>query len=532
MNKNKPWPNALARTWRALGRATGRIPGGGRLARALTRAWLAYRSDVPVIVISGSSGKTTTCLLLQSLLAERFEVFGTRDNDNLDCHQHRHVLRLGFRRRRRQALVLEAGIQSTLNSARWNAAVVSDVLILTTIGHTHLQWLRDREGVFEQKRALLGGLKAGGTLLVNADDAFLRTLRGDTRAVTFGVEEEADFRAAGLEADALGVRFDMVRGGRVLARIECGLLGRHYVYPLLAAAACALLLELDADAIRQGLGQFCPAPSRVSVRREHGWTILDDTYSSNPEAAWAALEAMYLLEGRKIAVLGSMLELGERGPELHRDLGRRLARAFPDLHRLFGYAPLSEFILQGAVEAGFPRERTFQTDSKFELLSRLDDVLQAGDVVLVKGSNELALGDVVRRLGSPWFITPLDAMPSPRAVGAVGAYRIRDRRHAGIDLPAEPGTPVRAMADGTIEYAGRDGPYGRVIRIRHFTNTVSVYAHLDAILCRRGPVVMGQVIGRSGRTGIPTGLGDYDYPHLHVELRVNGVPQDPSTYWD
>ncbi|MBP7829470.1 MAG: peptidoglycan DD-metalloendopeptidase family protein [Kiritimatiellae bacterium] len=520
-----------ARLARAAGRATGLIPCGGRLARGLTRAWLAWRSDVPVVVISGSSGKTTTCLLLQALLAERFAVVGTRDNDNLDCHQHRHVLRLGLRRRR-QALVLEAGIQSDRNAARWNQAVRSDFLILTTIGHTHLQWLHDRQGVFEQKRALLDGLKPGGTLLVNADDDLLRALRTDPRTLTFGIESEADFRAAGLEADARGIRFNLVRGGRVLARIESDLLGRHYAYPLLAAAACASLFDLDAGAIQRGLARFRPAPSRISIGRERGWTVLDDTYSSNPEAAWAALEALHLLEGRKIAVLGTMLEQGERGPELHRALGRRLAAGFPELHRLLGYGPLSELIVAGAVEAGFPAERTFQTDSKFELLAQLDRVVQPGDAVLIKGSNQLMLGDVVRRLGAPWFTAPLENMPAVRAVGAFGAYRIPDRRHEGLDLPAEPGTPVRAMAEGTVYFAGRDGPYGRCVRIRHFANTVSVYAHLDAILCRRGPVALGAIIGRTGRSGIPAGIGDYDYPHLHVELRVNGIPQDPSPYYE
>ncbi|HOW97058.1 MAG TPA: Mur ligase family protein [Kiritimatiellia bacterium] len=528
--------NGAGTGWRAgarkaAGLVSGWIPGGGPLLRAATRAWLAYRSDVPVILISGSSGKTTTCLLLQSLLAERCETVGTRDNDNIDCHQHRFVFRLGARRRR-QILVLEAGIQSASNAPRWNAAVASDVLILTMIGHTHLQWLHSREGVFEQKKALLGALKPGGTLLVNADDDLLGTLRSDPRAKTFGVEQEADFRARNVEADARGVRFDLVREGRVLARIESELLGRHAVYPLLAAASCASLFGLDAEAMRRGLARFRPAPSRVSVGTNREWTVLDDTYSSNPEAAWAALEAMHLLDGRKVVVLGSMLELGERGPDLHRELGRRLARAFPGIQRLFGYAPLSEFILQGAVEAGFPAERTAQTDSKFELLARLEDELRPGDVALFKGSNQLALGDVIRRLGRPWFAPPIEAMPAPRAVGAFGAYRIADRRHEGIDLPAEPGTPVRAMADGEIRRAGWNGAYGRAVRIRHFTNTVSLYAHLDRIVRRRGPVAMGEIIGYSGRTGIPRGLGDYDYPHLHVELRVNGVAQDPSVYWD
>ena len=516
---------------KAAGLVSGWIPGGGPLLRTATRAWLAYRSDVPVILISGSSGKTTTCLLLQSLLAERFETVGTRDNDNIDCHQHRFVFRLGVRRRK-QVLVLEAGIQSPSNAPRWNAAVASDMLILTTIGHTHLQWLHDRQGVFEQKKALLCGLQPGGTLLVNADDDLLRSLRSDPRARTFGVEQEADFRARNVEADARGTRFDLVREGRILARIESDLLGRHSVYPLLAAASCASLFGLDAEAIRRGLARFQPAPSRVSVGRHGEWTVLDDTYNSNPEAAQAALEALHLLDGRKIVVLGSMLELGERGPELHRELGRRLAGAFPGIHRLFGYAPLSELIIQGAVEAGFPAERTSWTDSKFELLARLDDTLQPGDVVLFKGSNGLALHDVIRRLGRPWFAPPIEALPAPRAVGAFGAYRIPDRRHEGVDLPAEPGTPVRAMADGVIRRAGWDGAYGRAVRIRHFTNTVTLYAHLDRIVRRHGPVALGEVIGYSGRSGIPRGLGDYDYPHLHVELRVNNIPQDPSAYWD
>ncbi|HZR81104.1 MAG TPA: Mur ligase family protein [Candidatus Binatia bacterium] len=497
---------------------------------AVARLHRRLHPDVPLVVVTGSTGKTTTHALVARVLAERFSVIATGDRDNSDLQFHRYVLR--SRSKANHALVLEAGIQRPGNAARWNRAIDPDVVLLTNVGDSHLAWLGSREGVLAEKIALARNLKRGGTVLLNADDELLARVRLPHRVLTFGVKSAADFVARDVRADASGLALEVVGPDWTVA-LRSPLVGPRNAYAVVAAAACGWLFGIAPDAIARAIGAFAPesaAPRRLVRRERAGMTVIDDTYSASPQAVVAGLEALAAEPGRKVAILGDMLELGEAGARLHEELGREIARSYPDL-RLFTVGPLARRIADGARAGGLPAERVTHAGDKIALLEALARDLAPGDAVLVKGSAGTHMEQVVAELGEPPFASPLESMPAVRAIGAFGAHRRPERTHEGIDLPAAIGTPVRAFARGRIASVRFEPGYGKVVRIRHFTNVETVYAHLSRFVVRRGEVARGQPIALSGRSGILHDGSQYDYPHLHFEIRIAGVAIDPCRHW-
>lgn len=155
-------------------------------------------AEVPLVIVSGSNGKTTTTGLIARILESRFSVIARRDNRNSDTRFHRYVFR--SRRGAGQVLVLECGIQRPGNAERWNRVIDPDVLVLTNIDDTHLAWLGSREGVLAGKLALARNLKPGGTVVLNADDPLLAAARPAARVPTFAVGGPADFVAREVRA--------------------------------------------------------------------------------------------------------------------------------------------------------------------------------------------------------------------------------------------------------------------------------------------------------------------------------------------
>src|SRR3989442_1458506 len=301
-----------------------------------------------------------------AILAECFPVLKTDGNLNNHIGVPQTLLRLTARH---EAAVIEMGISRLGEMARLCEIAEPTHGVLTNIGPTHLETLGDLRTVAQAKGEMLDRLPRDGTAVLNADDAFFKDLaarvRGQVRS--FGFSERADVRA--LQVERRGLAFSFVRVGvRGRARplsVTLGVAGAHNIANALAAIATGLALGVGESAIRAGLARFRPTAMRSEVRRWRGVTWLNDCYNANPSPMRAALRWLADLKGelkgngRAIAVLGDMLELGEGSVRIHRDIGEELARQGADY--LLTVGGLAAEIAAGARGPGWPVDRVIVT---------------------------------------------------------------------------------------------------------------------------------------------------------------------------
>lgn len=357
--------------------------------RAFQDLACAHRSrfDLPVIAVSGSNGKTTTKEMIGRVVSERFSTLITHGNLNNHIGVPQTLFRLTPRHR---AAVIEMGISGLGEMARLCEIARPTHGVLTNIGPTHLATLGTIRNVARAKGELLGALPKEGTAVLNADDRFFGELRGRVRGrtISFGYGPGADVRA--LDCTSPRPSSSQVRiGVRGRARpftVSLRVSGRHNVANALAAAATGIALGIGVAAIQAGLSRYRPSLMRSEVRRWRGATVLNDCYNANPASVRAALQWMADVKGagRTFAVLGDMLELGERAERVHREIGRELARAGTDY--LLTTGVLGAAIAAGARDAGMPEDRVVTAHDQAAVARRLREIVRKGDVVLVKGS--------------------------------------------------------------------------------------------------------------------------------------------------
>lgn len=360
-------------------------------------SWYRGSLAVPVVAIGGSAGKTTTKEMAASVLGRTIRVHKTEGNRNNLVGVPLTLFGLSPEHR---AAVLELGISEPWEMARLVEISSPRVAVLTNIGRAHLEGLGSREGVARAKEALFTSLGPEGVRVVNLDDPLVVRVAGDGGPrVTYGGTSEADIRLAGFTPlDGLAgvvAEYD-IRGERITARIKAPG-GAGAVNGAAAIAACvALDAGLSIEEIALGLEEFTPAKGRMEVYGAGGVTIIDDTYNSNPESLSAALKTLSSARGRKVAVLGDMLELGAGADAAHREAGSVAADAGVEL--LVAVGRYARMMVEGAVEAGVPARGLLSFDTGDEALEALSSVLCEGDTVLVKGSRALALESVAEGL--------------------------------------------------------------------------------------------------------------------------------------
>jgi len=267
-----------------------------------------------------------------------------------------------------------------------------DIGIVTNVGPAHLQQLHSLAGVARAKGELFAALAAGGTAIINGDDERVVGLpvANGVRRVVFGLSEMAEVRAEAVAADGRGIAFWLVLpDGRWRVRLRVP--GSYNVANALDAAAAAYALGVDGARIARGLADFRSCKGRMGVAElASGALLLEDFYNANPLAVQAALTTLNELPGggRRIAVLGDMLELGETAAELHRQIGLAAARRV-DMLILLG--SLAKATAAGARQGGMTPQAVWVVASHAEAVRLLEDVLHPGDRVLVKGSRGMTM---------------------------------------------------------------------------------------------------------------------------------------------
>lgn len=368
------------------------------LARAYRRDQLSLR----VVGVTGSVGKTTAKEVIAAALAARGSLLKSEGNANNEIGLPLTLLQAQPSQR---FAVLEMGMYALGEIALLCDIAQPQVGVVTNVGPVHLERLGSIERIAQAKSELVQALPQDGLAVLNGDDARVRGMATLTAApsITYGLSAENDVHALavesrGLEGITLRVRARArpdvgVSEGEMT--LHSGLLGRHAALPILAAAAVALAEGLGWEEIAQGLEATGPAQRLSPLRLANGVLLLDDSYNASPASAEAALDFLASLPGRRLAVLGDMLELGEYEEQGHREVGHRCAQA-ADL--LITVGRRARWIAQGAVEAGLPPAQVHCLVDCPQAQSLLRRLLAPGDVLLIKGSRGMAMEAIVQAL--------------------------------------------------------------------------------------------------------------------------------------
>lgn len=368
------------------------LPAFGRIARA----WRDMQRAC-VVGITGSNGKTTTRELCTQVLSRQFQVLQSEANENNQVGVPRTLLRLN---ERHEFAVIEMGTNEPGEIAALAAIGAPQCGVLTSISESHLEGLRDLEGVLREKSALLQALPRDGIAIVNYDDpnCARAALTAPCRIVSYGTDSRCELRATSIRSNRWGTQF--VLNGKHEFRMP--LHGVHNVSNALAALAVGWVCGVEPYEMQLALRRVLPVGRRLQYANLGGVHILDDSYNANPASTIAALRTLAAFEaqGQRIAVIGDMLELGEHSARLHREVASVAAALAPDLVVVVGpqMNAVAAVIEQQFFESG--RGSVWRFDDARTAAAQLAAEVSPGDVVLVKGSNGMRMNTVVQELRS------------------------------------------------------------------------------------------------------------------------------------
>ncbi len=365
----------------------------GEIARDRRRKF-----GVPVVALTGSNGKTTTKEMISACLETTFPILKTAGNLNNLIGLPLTLLKLTEKER---AVVLEMGMNRPGEIQRLTEIAEPDVGLITNIQRAHLEGVGSLERIKEEKGALFRGMKRDGSIIVNQDDlrvvALAEAFPG--QKITFGIDRPSDVMAREIRVRAReGTFFILDLDGEEM-EVRLPLLGRHFVYNALSAIATASLFGIEKEKAIEALRHFRPYSMRMELIFLKGnITLINDAYNANPDSMEMALRTLSEAkgEGRAIAVLGDMLELGEDSIEAHRELGRRAAELSIDL--LLAIGEEASVVVGSALREGVSQERARVVGSHSEAASIVRAFAREGDWILVKGSRGMAMERVVEVL--------------------------------------------------------------------------------------------------------------------------------------
>lgn len=363
--------------------------------QGIAKAWRS-RFDIPVVAITGSNGKTTTKDLTASVLGVRFPVLKTEANFNNEIGLPKTMLAI---RQEHRAAVVEIGMRGLGQIAALAPMAAPTIGVVTNVGETHIELLGSIENIARAKGELVEAIPAGGTVVLNADNPYVAAMRGKSapgvRIVTFGESEGADVRGENIVSEGFVMRFRASFSDGAPQTYSLPLAGRHNVSNALAALAVGWTLGLSPQEMAAGLASPAMSGQRFACEKRGEYLIVNDAYNASPMSMAAAIETLKeVAPGRRVAVLGDMLELGEHAKAAHRRVGELLAAS--GAAALVTRGSLGEEIAAGAEAAGL--KKIYRCGSHEEAADVLHRILQPGDAVLFKGSHGMQMDKIIELL--------------------------------------------------------------------------------------------------------------------------------------
>jgi len=352
--------------------------------------------DIPIVGVVGSVGKTTAKNFIYSVLSVKYNTLATIANLNNELGCSLMILMLG---EEHEAAVIEMGIDSFGEMSREAEVVRPTHVVMTRIAESHLNNLVDLDGVLRAKSEVFSFMKTGGIAILNGDDPYLRSF--DPSVLNSGINKYLFGRAHGCDYvaseeyyfEAASVALTVSYGEATLSA-TIPAYGTQLVYGALAAVAVGDILKLMPDEIKSGLESYSQVGGRANVLKLTRFTVIDDCYNANRASMNAALDSLSLLQGRKVAILGDMLNLGEKSEEMHREIGERAANV---CDTVIFCGELAEDMFKGAIATKLEPDAYYFPLSD-AMLSNLRSLIKDGDNVLVKASNAMGFKTVVAEL--------------------------------------------------------------------------------------------------------------------------------------
>ena len=346
-----------------------------------TALGIIAREELKRIGVTGSVGKSTTKEMIASVLSTTYITRKTPANHNNDIGMPMAILAMD---ESTEVAVLEMGMNHFREIAYLSNIAHPDLAVIVNIGTSHMEFLGSQEGIRQAKMEILEGMDENGQLFLNGDDVMLRDLpeKPLQRLTYFGIDEGCHVRAGEIVQAPGSLDYTVHTqdaGFPVSLRLE----GRHYVTDSLAAVAVGLAMGVTAEKISRQLAAFHNLSGRQEIYEEQGYTIIRDCYNAGPESMAAALAVLGSREGRKIAVLGDMLELGVCTWAEHYRIGRIAAE---NADMVFAFGPNADRVAAGALTGGMSQNKIGSYTDRDQLTEELKRYARPGDVLLFKGS--------------------------------------------------------------------------------------------------------------------------------------------------
>jgi UDP-N-acetylmuramoyl-tripeptide--D-alanyl-D-alanine ligase len=365
---------------------------------ALQRLAAFWRTmyDVTVVGITGSMGKSSTKEVIAAVVSQRFKTIRARASFNNEIGLPLTLLEINPDT---EVAVLEFGGAYRFGEITELAEIARpDIGVVTNVSHSHLQRMGSLEAIAETKTELPRSLPSDGVAILNGDDFRVRAMAEETSAevVFFGLAPDCVLRARNVESHGLdGISFTLDMDGEE-QHLNVPLIGAHSVHTVLAAIAVGRAMGMGLDEMLPGFEDSTIQLRLLTIPGINNSTIIDDTYNANPTSCLAALNLLDELEAtRKVAIFGDILELGEFEDEGHRIVGRRSAAV---VQQLISVGSKARIISEAALDSGMDAEQVLTFEDKESAIHHLSDVIQSGDIVLVKGSRGVKMEDVVDSL--------------------------------------------------------------------------------------------------------------------------------------
>ncbi len=358
--------------------------------------YFRMKFDPVVVGVTGSVGKTTTKEMIALALSCQHSVYKTEGNHNNEIGLPFTVFKLNHSC---SAAVFEMGMSDFGEIERLSRASHPNICVITNIGYSHIENLGSQEGILEAKLEILKGAERKAPLIINGDDSMLAPLKEDYEGyrdvITYGIDSEnVDYRATEIVTNPDRMYFNIRYNDEIICDVTLFCLGKHNIYNALAAVCTAICAGCDPVAAAEMLSGFQPDSLRQHIQKRGEQTLIVDCYNASPTSMKAAIDVLCEMkpqgEGRRVAVLGDMLELGEKSAELHEQVGEYVAQKGVDL--LVCYGENAKNIAKRADELGM---HAGSSEDKRMVLNFLKYKLRPNDIVLFKASRGMHMEELI-----------------------------------------------------------------------------------------------------------------------------------------
>ncbi len=351
--------------------------------------------NIPVVAVTGSTGKTTTKELIFSVIKQGFDALKTEGNFNNEIGLPLTVFRIEDST---QAVVLEMGMSDFGEIHRLSKIARPNIAVITNIGVSHIENLGSRDGILKAKCEIFDFIKENGIKILNYDDDKLITLKNKKENIVyFSIgDKNAQYYAENISENPLISISCKINTPNGSFDATIPLPGMHMVSNALAAAAVGEALGLNHSQIKRGIEEFKSAKMRMDIIDNENYKIINDVYNANPDSVKAGINVLAAAEGRKVCILGDMLELGSESSRLHFETGKYAAEKGIDVIVSIGDAAVD--LYKGACESGRDKSSFFYFKTKEDFFENFKDILKDNDTILIKASRAMKFEKITQRL--------------------------------------------------------------------------------------------------------------------------------------